>query len=224
MFAIIAAAGYGTRFGNIKKQFLKINNKFILDICVEKFIKCGILNIVIATAKEDMKTAAQILTKFKRYIKIVEGGMSRQETVKKAFLKYYKNYNKNDLVLVHDAVRPFFDIDKLKKLISIAKIKKAAILACPVVDTVKHVEKNEIIGTLNRNKIYLAQTPQAFTIELYKKAIDLSQNQNVKYTDDSELIEQLKHPVEIVTSYRDNFKITTKQDLKYISFLMQKEL
>ena len=224
MFAIIAAAGYGTRFGNIKKQFLKINDRFILNICVEKFIKCGILNIVVATAKEDMKLAAQILTKFKNNIKIVEGGMTRQETVKKAFLKHYKNYDKDDLVLVHDAVRPFFDIEKLKKLINTAKLKKAAILACPVFDTVKYAKNNQIINSLNRTKIFLSQTPQAFTIELYKKALDLSQNQNLNYTDDAELIEITKHPIEIVLSYKDNFKITTKQDLKYINFLMQKEL
>lgn len=219
MFAIVAAAGSALRLNGIKKQFLKINNKFVLEISVEKFILAGVLKIVVATKKEDIPLAKKILNKFKKNIIFVEGGNTRQETVKKAFLKEYLNHKKTDLVLIHDAARPFFEAAKLKILIETAKVKKAACFCCKVVDTVKQIKNGQIEKTLNRNNVVFSQTPQAFEIELYKKALDLNQQQKKMVTDDCQLVENLNHKITPIFCKKDNFKITTKEDLTYLTFL-----
>ncbi len=219
MFAIIAAAGESERFGGIKKQFLKIGKKFVLELSVEKLLLCGINKIAVATSKNDVITAKKILNKFDDGIVFLEGGKTRQETVKKAFLYCCKKFKNAKFVLIHDAARPFFEIKYLKKLIQAVKEKKAATLACPVYDTVKYAINNEIHHTLNRNNVVITQTPQAFSIDLYKKALALAENLKLKVTDDCGLIEQLNHKIALIISSKTNFKITTKEDFKYAEFL-----
>lgn len=226
MFAIIAAAGLASRLNGLKKQFLKINNKFVLEISVEKFILAGVLKIVVATKKEDVSFAKKILNRFKENVVFVEGASTRQKTVKKAFLKEYLNHKKTDLVLIHDAARPFFEIEKLKLLIKTAKLKKAACFCCKIVDTVKQIKNEKIKKTLNRNELVLSQTPQAFEINLYKKALELNEKQNKTVTDDCQLIENLNYSVTPIFCEKTNFKITVKEDLTYLDFLakQQKEI
>ena len=221
MFAIVAAAGSALRLNKIKKQFLKINGRFVLEICVEKFVLAGVLKIVVATKKEDVEFAKKILARFKKYIVFVEGADTRQKTVKKAFLAEYLNHEKTDLVLIHDAARPFFEVEKLKFLIKVAKIKKAACFCCRIVDTVKKLKNSEIEKTLNRDELVLAQTPQAFEIDLYKKALELNQKQKKYVTDDCQLIERLNHKIAPIFCEKTNFKITTMEDLTYLEFLTQ---
>ena len=223
MFAIVAAAGKSQRFGGVKKQFLKIYKKYILELSVEKLLLCGVKVIAVATSKSDINTAKKILNKFKEKTIFLEGGKTRQETIKKSFLTCRKKFKYARTVLIHDAARPFFEVKYVKKLIETAKEKKAAILACPVYDTVKYVENNKIKHTLNRNKIFVAQTPQAFSTNLYEKALKLTENLNLKITDDSSLLEQINFKVSLVKSSAYNFKITTKDDLKYAEFLFLKE-
>lgn len=222
MFAIIAAAGQSRRMGKIKKQFLKLGEKYILEISIEKLLKCNIKNIVVATAEQDIKIATEITNKFKNYVNIVKGSNTRQATIKNAFLSYYKNQNDNDIVLIHDAARPFFNISDIIKLIELAKKEGAAILATPATDTVKYAENFKIEKTISRSNIYLAQTPQAFKINLYRKALAKANNK-INYTDDASLIEQLNHKISIVESSKINIKITTKEDLYFAKFLIEKE-
>ena len=222
MFAIIAASGNGTRFGE-KKQFLKIAGKYILRLIAQKLISCQVENIVIATQLEDLAKCKKILKGLEKHICFSQGGVTRQETVKKAFLKFYENYDKTDIVLIHDAARPFFDINLTKTLIKTAKETKAAILAQPINDTVKKTNSLLVKTTLNRNQLFLAQTPQAFEINLFKQAI-LNNEKNEKFcTDDSQLVENLKFDVKIIPSFKTNFKITTKEDLKFAEFLILNE-
>ena len=103
MFAIIAASGNGTRFGE-KKQFLKIAGKYILRLIAQKLISCQIENIVIATQLEDLEKCKKILKGLEKHIFFSQGGVTRQETVKKAFLKFYENYDKTDIVLINDTM------------------------------------------------------------------------------------------------------------------------
>ena len=213
MFAIIAASGNGT----------KIAGKYILRLIAQKLISCQVENIVIATQLEDLAKCKKILKGLEKHICFSQGGVTRQETVKKAFLKFYENYDKTDIVLIHDAARPFFDINLTKTLIKTAKETKAAILAQPINDTVKKTNSLLVKTTLNRNQLFLAQTPQAFEINLFKQAI-LNNEKNEKFcTDDSQLVENLKFDVKIIPSFKTNFKITTKEDLKFAEFLILNE-
>ena len=223
VFAIVAAAGKSQRFGGLKKQFLKISNKHILELSVEKLLLCGINVVAVATSKSDINIAKKILNKFKEKTIFLEGGKTRQETVKKAFLTCRKKFKYAKTVLIHDAARPFFDVETVKKLIETAKEKKAAILACPIYDTIKYVKNNKVKQTLNRDNVFVVQTPQAFSASLYEKALKLTENLNLKLTDDSSLLEQINVKVSLVKSSTYNFKITTKEDLKYAEFLFLKE-
>lgn len=222
MFCIIAAAGDGNRFGE-KKQFLKIGKKYILELSVEKFIALKIDKIIVAVQKEDVKIAEKILAKFRENIIFVEGKKTRQETVKAAFLSHYKNHAKDDIVLIHDAARPFFRKKYVAKLIETAKITKAAILATPIVDTVKYIKNSQIEKTIKRENLLLSQTPQAFSIELYKKAIENAETENIICTDDCELVEQIGVKISFILSSRTNFKITTEKDLDLAKYLMNLE-
>ena len=222
MFCIIAAAGNGNRFGE-KKQFLKIGKKYILELSVEKFISLKIAKIIIAVQKKDVKIAKKILAKYKKNVIFVEGKKTRQETVKVAFLSHYKNHSKDDIVLIHDAARPFFRKKYVTKLIETAKTTKAAILATPIVDTVKYIKNSQIEKTINRKNLLLSQTPQAFSIEIYKKAIENAQTENIICTDDCELVEKIGVKIDFIISSRSNFKITTKKDLELAKYLMSLE-
>ena len=222
-FAIVAAAGESQRFGGLKKQFLKICNKYILELSVEKLLLCGINIISVATSKSDIGTAKKILNRFKKNTIFLEGGKTRQETVKKSFLVCHEKFKNAKTVLIHDAARPFFDVETVKKLIETAKEKKAAALACPIYDTVKYVKDNIVKHTLNRDKIFVTQTPQAFSVKLYEKALKLTENLNITITDDSSLLEKINVKVSLVKSSTYNFKITTKEDLQYAEFLFFKK-
>lgn len=223
MFGIIAAAGLGHRFGDIKKQFLKIKGEYILELSVKKILECGIPKIIVSTTKNDIKKAKEILKNYEKNIHFVEGGKTRQESVKNAFLFGIQNNKNEDIVLIHDAARPFFDKKKLLELIQTVKKTKAAILATKVVDTVKFTTDGQIKKTIDRQNLFLAQTPQAFSIKLYEHALKNAEKKGFKCTDDSEMVEKLNEKVTIIESSKKNFKITTKEDLKYAEFLMSFE-
>lgn len=223
MFGIIAAAGLGNRFGKIKKQFIKIKEKYILELSVKKFLDCGITKIIISTTKNDIEKAKEILKNYQKNIHFVEGGQTRQESVKNAFFFGIKIYKNEDIVFIHDAARPFFDKEKLLELIQTVKKTDAAILATKVVDTVKFSTNHQIEKTINRQNLFLAQTPQAFSVKLYEKALKNAEKKELTCTDDSELVEKIKKEITILESSKKNFKITTKEDIKYAEFLMSFE-
>ncbi len=223
MFGIIAAAGIGRRFGNTKKQFLKIKGEYILELSIKKFLKCGISKIIVTTTKNDIEKAEKILKNYKKNIRFVEGGKTRQESVKNAFLFGLQIYDNEDFVVIHDAARPFFEKEKLLDLIHTVKKSKAAILATKVVDTVKFSTNDEIKKTIDRQNLFLAQTPQAFSVKLYEKALKNAEKKELECTDDSELVEKFNEKITIIKSSKENFKITTKEDLKYAEFLISLE-
>lgn len=210
--AIIVAAGRGTRLGGIKKQFLEIEGKSVLRRSVEKFVQAGISDIVISTIKDDLKLVEEMFSDLKDIVCVVAGGDTRQQSVKNAF----NACSEDGIVLIHDAARPFVKVENINRVINIAEKTGAATLAIKSTDTVKIVENNIINGTLDRNKIYLVQTPQAFSKDLYRKALS---KVNGDYTDDCQLIEKMGVDVAIVDGSRNNIKITTPEDLEYAKIL-----
>lgn len=206
---IIAAAGHGTRLKqDVPKQFIKILEKEILAYSLEVFNKINIINeIIIGTYDE--KKAFEIISKFniEKATFVTKGGSCRQETVKNAMEKA-----SGEIILVHDAARPFITAPLVEKLIEKTLEKGAAILAVKVKDTIKVVDKDVIKETPNRDDLWAAQTPQGFRREILEKAIDFIG------TDESSLVENISD-VYIVESTEENFKITTEEDLRYANFL-----
>ena len=215
--AIILAAGSGTRLGGIKKQFLDICGKTVLNRSVAKFVDAGVDEIIIVTLESKICVVKEMFSNLHKVIKVTKGGKTRQQSVKNGF----ELCKDGGIVLIHDAARPFVQVENIKEVARKAEKTGAATLGIPVTDTIKYVECGVIKSTPNREFLYAVQTPQAFSKELYKKALN---NAKCDYTDDCQLIESLGMDVHVVVGRKDNIKITTTEDLSYAKFLANMNL
>ncbi|MGE4547262.1 MAG: 2-C-methyl-D-erythritol 4-phosphate cytidylyltransferase [Desulfurella sp.] len=207
--AIITAAGSGSRFG-AKKQFEKLNNKLVIDYSVEFFNALG-FDIIITVPKEDVDFVQERFS----FAKVVEGSIER-------FFSVYNGLKliSDDIVLIHDAVRPILNKEKILELLDKVYEKKSAILAIKCTDTLKFVQDDYIKFTIKRDSIFCAQTPQGFDAKLLKIAFNKALNDNLIFTDEASLWEHYISSVSIVEGYRYNIKITTKEDLKLASCIL----
>jgi 2-C-methyl-D-erythritol 4-phosphate cytidylyltransferase len=132
----------------------------------------------------------------------------------------------NDVVLVHDAVRPFVDRETIEKVIETAARQGAAIAGVPAVDTVKQVERTAngaiITATVPRERVVMAQTPQGFRYELIKRAFDEAQADGFIGTDEASLVERAGHQVAVVMGSPRNIKITTPADMELAEFYLSR--
>jgi len=125
-------------------------------------------------------------------------------------------------VVVHDGVRPFISSEKIGEGIRLCADSKAVITAVPAKDTVKEVRELNVVGTVDRQRLYLVQTPQFFDYQLLMEAY-LKANEEAKYyTDDSALVEALGEEVKVLEGSYDNIKVTTAEDLEFAEFLLSR--
>jgi 2-C-methyl-D-erythritol 4-phosphate cytidylyltransferase len=182
-----------------------------------------ISQIVVALRKNEMELFRQQLEKEKiaAKVEIVEGGEHRQESVANAIASL--KAAPDDIVLVHDAVRPFVDDEIIANVIRDAEKYGAAIAGLPAVDTIKQVERASdgaiITSTIPRERVVQAQTPQGFRYALLKRAIDDAAADGFTGTDESSLVERLGEHVRVVMGSSRNIKITTPRDLELAEFL-----
>ena len=216
--AIVAAAGKGTRFGNFKKQFLKLNNETLIKISVKKLIKAGIDEIVVVAPKENLIDVEKDLANLKKKIEIVAGSSTRQKSVLNGFKICSKQ---SSHVLIHDAARPFIEVDLILKLIELSKTNPAATIAVKPVDTVKILNPDGKIKTLNRNLIFLTQTPQIFKRDLFEECI---LKNSTDLTDECQLFEQLNLNIKFLLSSKTNIKITTKEDFELAKLMLKSKI
>ncbi|MFQ5956345.1 MAG: 2-C-methyl-D-erythritol 4-phosphate cytidylyltransferase [Candidatus Brocadiales bacterium] len=214
---ILAAAGLGVRMGgDVKKPYLLIKGKPIFQRSLEKFLDIkDVKEIILVVGPSELKDVIdQWNDEFAQYnvkVKIVAGGSRRQDSVYEA-LKHLEP--QAEIVLVHDAVRPIVTKEMIEAVINRVITSGAAILAVPVTATVKEVEAGErIIRTVNRDSLWMAQTPQGFRRDILQRAYDALLEEDVVVTDDAQAVERLGHPVEIVPGSHTNIKITTPEDL-----------
>ena len=216
--AIIAAAGRGLRLGADRpKQFLDLGGRTILEMSLAALAASDRINeIVVALPAEHLDAESKLLKNaFKRPLVFVSGGMRRQDSVANAFAK---TSAKADVILIHDAARPFVTGDVIARAIDGAKTHGAAIAAVAAKDTVKQTgdanpDGSRLIrGTIPRDSVYLAQTPQAFRRDILSRA--LTEGEAVDATDEAMLVERLGVPVHVVEGDERNIKITTQQDLE----------
>lgn len=213
--AIIVAAGESTRMGNgINKQMMSINGKPVLAHAVEAFDKSNLINsIVIVARKSDYKNIQKMVDdcKFVKVSTIVEGGDYRQQSV---FNGVEAAPKASTHFAIHDAARALIEPELINKVVLDAISHKAAILGVRVKDSIKLIdEKSFIKGSVNRNFIYLAQTPQVFEKTIYLDAMKKAQRDDKIYSDDCQLIEKLNLPVFMTIGSYDNIKITTAEDI-----------
>lgn len=216
--AIIPAAGSGSRFGgHIPKQFIEILGAPIIIHTLRRFDECEAIGaIVVALRPEELDRFELSLGahKIRKPVRLVVGGAERSDSILNA-LEAAKEFQP-EIAVVHDAVRPLVTPERISAVITRAREIGAAILALPVTDTIKEVEDGMIRRTLDRRRIWRAQTPQAFRYDLLMlankeaRAADLP---SAMATDDSFLVEGLGAPVAIVEGMANNIKITTPEDL-----------
>ena len=219
---ILPAAGLGTRMsrssaeksGTSRKQFMLLDGSPILLHTIRKFVSIPrVAEILVALRSEDMEWFGGLLRQaaLPTPIRLVEGGDTRQESVENALAALDPD---TDLVAVHDAVRPFIDRPTIEKVIEEAADTGAAIVGIVPVDTVKQVRKNKIHGTLPRERLTLAQTPQVFRYSLLKEAFERAREDGFIGTDESSLVERLEQvEVSVVLGSDRNIKITKPTDM-----------
>lgn len=240
IFVIIPAAGLGTRMASnpvtrnrkspLSKQFTDLAGIPILFHTLRKFASSPeVSEIYVALRKNEIAAfrsrlegeAKDILQK---PVHFVEGGEHRQQTVANAIAVLSAGLD--DIVLVHDAVRPFVTHEIIKEVIQATQKYGAAIAGLPAVDTIKQVERTAvgalITATLPRERIVMAQTPQGFRYSILKKAFDEATKDGFVGTDEASLVERSGEKVTVVMGSSRNIKITTPADMELAEFYQTK--
>jgi 2-C-methyl-D-erythritol 4-phosphate cytidylyltransferase/2-C-methyl-D-erythritol 2,4-cyclodiphosphate synthase len=212
--AIIAAGGRGQRLGaGIPKQLLDINGEPLLKRSVSLFVAHPEIDEVVVALPADLAAAPPpYLRALPKPLRIVAGGPRRQDSVANAFAAVAEEA---EIVIVHDAARPFTTPSLISRTIAAAAESGAALAAVPARDTVKRARGGGttlVVETIPRDSVYLAQTPQAFTRRVLRDALALSGTE-AEATDEASLAERAGHPVRIVDGEQTNIKITTQEDL-----------
>jgi 2-C-methyl-D-erythritol 4-phosphate cytidylyltransferase/2-C-methyl-D-erythritol 2,4-cyclodiphosphate synthase len=207
--AIIAAGGRGLRFGGASpKQLLTLGGRPILARSVDAFVACEAISEIVVALPADLAAAPPpYLQQRSKPVTIVSGGDQRRASVANAFARVS---DRAELVVIHDAARPLVTDDLIRRTVAAASETGAAIAAIRAHDTVKQTDSaGAITATLPRERIYLAQTPQAFRVSVLRDALRLDGDA----TDEAMLAEQAGHAVRVVDGDPRNLKITTPDDL-----------
>ena len=207
--AIIVGAGTGSRFqSETPKQFLEIAGKPVIVHAIERFGSApSVDTLVVVVASEHVTRLAGI--HLSKPVRIVTGGATRAESVSNGLAAVE---NDVEIVAVHDGARPFVSVDEIERTIAKAKEFGAACLVASVTDTIKTIQGDEISGTLDRDKLRRALTPQVFKIEVLRRAFE-NADLNDAVTDECYLVEKLGLPIAFVEGSGRNIKITHPEDL-----------
>ena len=211
---IITAGGSGKRFASSqKKQFVKLLGKPVLYRTIDNFyINPKINEIVLVLPSGSQDIIADIKNNYKNKIMtFAEGGKERQDSV-------YNGLNacnpQTDYVMIHDGVRPFLSQEKINQLIEKAIKRRCVILVKKVTDTIKFVENEKIIRTIDRKPLYSALTPQVFDYKIITELHKKAKKEKLLFTDDAAICEHYKQDVFILETEDINIKITKPSDLK----------
>jgi 2-C-methyl-D-erythritol 4-phosphate cytidylyltransferase len=222
--AIIAAAGAGRRMrADRPKQLLVLDGTPILIYTLRKFAGCSAIDHIIVAAPHEAVAEVRDLVAnadLRKPVTVVEGGERRQDSVWIAMQSLQAD---TTLVAVHDAVRPFVTVQEIEAVIAEADRKGAAILAIPIVDTVKQVERDEVQLTLTREHLVLTQTPQVFRMAILREAFEQARKDEYYGTDESSLVERMNLPVSIVRGSERNIKITRPSDFTLARVFLEEE-
>lgn len=216
VFAIIPAAGSGTRLGGrIKKQFLPLKGKPIIIHTLQRFEHCpDVDEIIVAVPESDIVEIEELLSKYRihKVSKAIVGGEKRQDSVYNAIKRVMPG--DSDIIVVHDAVRPFVESKKISQVIKACKEFEAAVVAVQPKDTIRRSAGGGFFDqTVDRTALWLVQTPQAFRARLLFRAFESAYADKFYSTDEAALVERLGVRARIVEGNYDNIKITTQEDI-----------
>lgn len=229
--AILPAAGLGTRMGaGVPKQFLELDGLPLVIFTLKRLAACdAITDFFVSTRADDVVLLQDKAAKcgLGRPVKVIHGGDTRQQSVENALSQVDPT---TEVVLVHDAVRPFVTKEQVERVIAEARRRGAAILGIPAIDTVKEVKRASlpedvalITATIPRERIVLAQTPQAFSYTLLRDAFRKAKEDGVTGSDEAQVVERLGHDVYAVLGSQRNLKITRPEDMELARFYLEQE-
>lgn len=224
--ALIVAGGKGRRMGSdVPKQFLEINEKPIMYYTIKKFNDSKYIDeIVLVTSDEYIDFCRDSIVKkynLNKVRNIVVGGTERHESVYNG-LKAIEDAN---IVLIHDVARPFIDDETIKNGIQYASEYGAAACGVYPKDTIKVIDKNISISTLNRNELFMVQTPQCFKYDLiFNCHKNMSDIERKTITDDTMVVEHFGNKVYLYDGSYKNIKITTKEDFIIAKCFLEDEI
>lgn len=220
--AIIVAAGRGTRFGGeTPKQFLELAGKPVILHTLERFENCAAIHrIVLVLPASEIGNFENLRAKyeFSKLTNVVVGGDSRAASVLNGLNRVDKT---TEIVAVHDGARPLVTSEEIERTIAKAKKSGAAILVAPVTDTIKQIDGDKISGTIKRENLRRALTPQCFRFDVLRRAFENPQTASGEFTDESMLVERLGVAISFVEGSARNIKITVPEDLRIAEALIE---
>ena len=214
--ALVPAAGRGLRMGgSVPKQFLSIGGEPLIVQSLRILQAAPVVGqIILAVPPADIEYCEREIVlrhRFTKVTKVVAGGAERQDSVRHALAQVPSD---TDIVLIHDAVRPFVTQRMIEEVVAASRKEGAAIIALPMRDTVKQVRADGMIErTVDRTPLWLAQTPQAFRRDWIETAHRNAHAEGVRATDDAFLVEWLGYSVAVVEGSGENIKVTRPEDL-----------
>lgn len=224
--AVIPAAGQSLRFsGKTPKQFKDIAGQPLLFHTLKPFLSQSAITEIIVVVPTDwiatLSTAIKQID-FQGKIRLVAGGKRRQDSV---FNGVKATTEDTEIVIIHDAGRPFVTEQMIIDCIVACNNHDGAIVALPARDTVKDVStgSHHINGTIPRETIWLAQTPQAFPKKILIEALRSAHTYNISGTDEAALVERLGYQVAVVEGSPQNLKITTLEDWQYAASILERK-
>lgn len=217
--AVILAGGIGSRMGaDVPKQELTLMGESIISRSVRAFDDCPDIDGIIAVVRPDEVKRLDMLRHYKKFISFVAGGDTRSVSASNGFIAAEERGA--GYVVFHDAARPLITPGDISRIVCAAKEHGAASAVRRVTETVKHISDGMIASTVNRDELLIAETPQAFSAGLYRRAIDFS---NENYTDDNMYMEKIGVPVFPVVTESVNIKITSPDDMRYAEYLLMSD-
>lgn len=227
IWALLPASGVGSRMqANCPKQYLKIQNEYILDITIQKMLSVSGLSGVMVVISADDAYWPSTQSYAHPSVYTATGGAERFHSVLNGLYALKEITSGQDWVMVHDAARPCVRVSDINKLISVASNNDGALLGVPAKDTIKQVGENITSGvekTLDRSKIWQAFTPQMFRIEVLISALEYAISSGFMVTDDASAMELSGHRPVMVEGASDNIKITQPQDLPLAEWLLTQQ-
>lgn len=209
---VLAAAGSGSRFGSdTPKQFLQVQGLPLYLHALERFSPFFEAAVIVLPGGWEEKVEDQVQALSYRDKLILEiGAPQRQDSVYKGLSRLSDGI---EIVLIHDAARPFTSSQLISKVIEQTRRHQACVPVLPVRDTLKEVRSGRIVRTLDRESLSLVQTPQGFEMNLLKRAFKQARKDGFYGTDEATLVERLGSPVQVVAGERSNLKVTWEEDL-----------
>ena len=219
--AVIVAAGSASRMGGIDKVMAPLGGEPMILRTVRAFEDCeAVKEIVIVTREDLMGPIAELCSGFTKIRSVVQGGNSRQESVKLGLLAFSKEVR---LAAVHDGARPLVSGELIDKVIRAAHSYGAAAPAIPVKDTIKVFEGGFIAATPDRSTLRAVQTPQVMDRDLLLGALEKAEQEGIALTDDCSAVEHIGMRVRLVEGEERNLKVTTPLDLKIAELLLEEK-